>query len=44
VAIWPSIAYQHAVLVTSYRLKFEARFRRLDSLLAELKASEQQHR
>jgi hypothetical protein len=40
--IWPTVAYHFAVVLTRYRLTLEACFRRLDTLLDELKAQEQQ--
>ncbi len=43
-AIWPSTAYYYAVLISRYRMALEACFRRLDALLEELKAAEQQRR
>jgi hypothetical protein len=41
-AMWSTAAYYYAMVLTRYRLKLEACFRRLDALLEELKASEQQ--
>jgi hypothetical protein len=41
-AMWPLSAYYYASVITRYRLMLEVCFRRLDVLLEELKASQQE--
>jgi hypothetical protein len=40
--MWPAVAYHYAMILTRYRIALDRCFRRLDALLEELKASEQQ--